>query len=193
MRNTVAIVCNNIGACTIAWAGGTAITGERSKALASSIDAVSIRISSAEWNTVSIALARSSWRRCSGVGDGNVGLLACRRVSNISSVYVELHKVVVPAGSGVVVLNEIQISSNAKDSVYFRSNIDGKGVLLQVSSGWHLLRVQRRTYSRWLIIVACSRNRISINSTCYKIRRTLCVNSSFVENGGSNSGSRGNA
>jgi len=193
VRNTVAVVCNNVRACTVAWAGGGAITRERINALASSIDAGSIRISSAEWDAISVALARSSWRRCSGVGDGNVGLLAWRRVSNISSVYVHLHKVVVEAGSCIVVLNEIQRSSNSKDSVHFGSNINGKRVFLQVSSGWHLLRVQRRTYSRWLVIVACSRNRIGINGTGYKIRRTLCVDGSFIESGGSNSGSSRNA
>jgi len=190
VRNAVAIVGNNIRACTVAWVGVTAITRERIQALACSIIAGSIRISSAERNTVSIALARSSWRRCSGVGDGDVRLLVWRRISNISSVYIEFHKVVVPAGSCIVVLNEIQVSSNSKDSINFCSDIHGDSGEAWIVCG-RLLRVQCRGNSWWLIIVAGTRNMSSIHGTGNNVTTSLGVDCSFIEGGGSNSGSSG--
>jgi len=66
VSDIAAIVSNNIRASTVAWVRRGAIPRERIQALACSIIAGSIRISATVWNTISIALARSSWRRCSG-------------------------------------------------------------------------------------------------------------------------------
>jgi len=163
--------------------------------LASSIDTSSIRISSAERNTISVALAWSSWRRCGSVSDANVRLLARRRISNISSVSPHFNKVVVEAGSCIVVLNEVHGSlANSKDSVHFRGNIDIDGGLRARIVCIHRSNVQRRSYSRWLVIVACSRNRGGIHGAGYKIGIvTSGVERSFREGGGGHGGTGRNA
>jgi hypothetical protein len=62
------------------------ITRERRKALAVSIVAGGIGLISSECKTITITLAWSSWRRGSGVSDGEVWLLIEGSISNISSI-----------------------------------------------------------------------------------------------------------
>jgi hypothetical protein len=117
-----------------AWACGCAETRERRQALAVSIVAGGIGLVSRERNTVTIRNAVGSRGRGSGVSDCEVWLLRWARVSNVSSVQIELNKVVVEAHASVVVLDDVQRSSDSQHSVHFGSDIDVHHVGLQITS-----------------------------------------------------------
>jgi len=157
-----------------------------------SVVASGIWLASREGNTVSIRSAVSSrWRR-SSVSDCEVWLLLRARVSNVSSVQIDFDKVVVEAHASVVVLDEIQRSSNAQHSVHFGSDINVYSVALQVTSCGSLSRVQNGESWR-LVVVRISTDGSNVQTAGNEMGGSLSVNRGLSEDCGCHGGSSGNA
>jgi len=157
-----------------------------------SIVASGIWLISREWNTISIRNAVSSRGRRSSVSDCEVWLLRGAGVSNVSSVQIHLNEVVVEAHASVVVLDEIQRSSNAQYSVHFRSDIDVHHVGLQITSCGGLSSVQNGK-SWGLVVVRISTDGSNVQTASNEMSGSLSVNHSLREDCGCHGGSSWNA